>query len=166
MVAILVPHHSLAIGQSTAAFVQSHNLNPALLYTPQHHFGSQTAPSSQPVQMASSLPRPRRIVASNLPIQSSGAETFSEPAVEILDETIAPTPILGGVVERATISTHASVPTSNDGSYVSHEWTRTSFQAEADHGLVDLSHWMRSLGQVSSCLGASTSTFLIWRRTA
>lgn len=116
--------------------------------------------------MASSLPRPRRIVASNLPIQSSGAETFSEPAVEILDETIAPTPIFGGVMERATILTNASVPTSNDGSYVSLEWTKTYLQAEADDGLVDLSYWMRSQGQVLSCLAAQTFTFSIWRRTA
>jgi hypothetical protein len=64
--------------------------------------------------MASSLPHPRRIVASNLAIRSSGTETFTEPAVEVLDEIIAPTPVFGGLA-KATVFNHASVPTNNDG---------------------------------------------------
>ncbi|RKU40128.1 hypothetical protein DL546_000632 [Coniochaeta pulveracea] len=65
--------------------------------------------------MASPLPPPRRIVASNLALQSSGADSFNEPAVELLDETITRTPVFDGL-ERAAVFTHASVPTNNDGS--------------------------------------------------
>jgi hypothetical protein len=65
--------------------------------------------------MASSLPHPRRIVASNLPIRASGNDSFTEPAVEVSDETLAPIPIFGGVMQRATIGTNATVPASNDG---------------------------------------------------
>ncbi|KAB5562724.1 hypothetical protein GE09DRAFT_1219323 [Coniochaeta sp. 2T2.1] len=64
---------------------------------------------------SSSLPHPRRIVASNLPIEAAGNGTFTEPAVEVLDENIAPVSIFGGVMQRATVATIPSVPASNDG---------------------------------------------------
>lgn len=61
-----------------------------------------------------SLREPRRIVASNLPIDIE-AFSFQEPAVEVLDESLAPTPIFGGVMRRTTIATLPIVPTNNDG---------------------------------------------------
>ncbi|KAH8908148.1 cupin 2 [Coniochaeta sp. PMI_546] len=64
--------------------------------------------------MASSLPKPRRIVASNLPIKVE-ASNFVEPAVEVLDESLVPTSIFGGVMQRTTIATIPIVPTRNDG---------------------------------------------------
>lgn len=65
--------------------------------------------------MASSLPPPRRIVASNLPIDNA-ASKFTEPAIEVLDETLAPVPIFGAGLQRTAVATIPTVPASNDGS--------------------------------------------------
>lgn len=63
------------------------------------------------------LPAPRRITASNLPLSAPGAsESKTEPAVEVLEDTLALEPIFGGSLVRARIATHKGVPTSNDGS--------------------------------------------------
>lgn len=65
--------------------------------------------------MASSLPHPRRIVASNLPIEASGSDTFAEPAVEIIDETLTPVSLFGGTINKVPVATNAILPAINDG---------------------------------------------------
>ncbi|KAI0602668.1 hypothetical protein F4775DRAFT_149434 [Biscogniauxia sp. FL1348] len=65
----------------------------------------------------SSLPAPKRITASNLPLGRSGAaEPHTEPAVEVVVDTLEPEPILGGSLARARVASNNRVPTSNDGS--------------------------------------------------
>lgn len=62
------------------------------------------------------LPAPRRITASNLPLEhTSAANLHSEPGVEVLVDTLNPEPILGGALMRARVASSKKVPTSNDG---------------------------------------------------
>ncbi|KUJ19680.1 uncharacterized protein LY89DRAFT_666544 [Mollisia scopiformis] len=66
--------------------------------------------------MSASLPPPRRIVTSNLPIPVHlSAGKTPEPAVEVLVEDLAQIEELGGIICRGTVFTHENIPTSNDG---------------------------------------------------
>jgi hypothetical protein len=65
--------------------------------------------------MASLIP-PRRIVISNLPLPPKLASIEgTEPAVQVVSETITPVPELNGKAARSTVFTHKSIPTSNRG---------------------------------------------------
>ncbi|KAI1334654.1 hypothetical protein F5Y15DRAFT_420585 [Xylariaceae sp. FL0016] len=65
----------------------------------------------------SPLPSPRRIIASNLPIKDSDAAAQqTEPAVEVLVDTLTPEAIPGTPLRRARIATIGHGPTSNEGS--------------------------------------------------
>ncbi|KAI1488032.1 hypothetical protein F5X96DRAFT_109336 [Biscogniauxia mediterranea] len=66
----------------------------------------------------SSMPAPKRITASHLPLDRSGAaEPHTEPAVEVVvDVLLGPEPILGGSLARSRVASNNGVPTSNDGS--------------------------------------------------
>ncbi|CAJ2504581.1 Uu.00g119750.m01.CDS01 [Anthostomella pinea] len=65
----------------------------------------------------STIPPPRLITASNLPLSESAAtSSHTEPAVEVLVDTLKQEPIPGGSLVRARVATHERVPTSNDGS--------------------------------------------------
>ncbi|KAI1500036.1 hypothetical protein F5X99DRAFT_261483 [Biscogniauxia marginata] len=65
----------------------------------------------------SPLPAPKRITASNLPLQRSGAaKLHTEPAVEVVVDTLEPQAILGVLLARARVASSVRVPTSNDGS--------------------------------------------------
>jgi hypothetical protein len=63
-----------------------------------------------------SLPHPRRIVISNLPLPSKLASTDgAEPGVQVVSENLTPIPELDGQAKRSTVFTHESIPTSNAG---------------------------------------------------
>ncbi|RYP75923.1 hypothetical protein DL769_003726 [Monosporascus sp. CRB-8-3] len=62
------------------------------------------------------LPAPRRIIASNLPLPATkAAEPGAEPGVHVAVDVLEPEPILGGSLMRARVATSKRVPTSNDG---------------------------------------------------
>lgn len=62
------------------------------------------------------LPAPRRIIASNLPLPGTkAAEPGAEPGVHVAVDVLEPEPILGGSLMRARVATAKRVPTSNDG---------------------------------------------------
>jgi len=64
----------------------------------------------------SSLPPPRRIVASNsaLPLEFTDVAS-AEPAVHVVSETVVRQVELDGHAARGTVFTHKSLPTSNSG---------------------------------------------------
>ncbi|KAF4820669.1 hypothetical protein CGCSCA5_v003741 [Colletotrichum siamense] len=61
------------------------------------------------------LPR-RRIVLSNLPLESSGSAIQTEPAVEVLTEQLQTEEMFGGLLRRTPVGTVSAVPTNFDGS--------------------------------------------------
>ncbi|RYO76790.1 hypothetical protein DL766_006390 [Monosporascus sp. MC13-8B] len=62
------------------------------------------------------LPAPRRIIASNLPLpRARAAEPGAEPGVHMAVDVLEPEPILGGSLMRTRVATSKRVPTSNDG---------------------------------------------------
>ncbi|KAF2756731.1 hypothetical protein EJ05DRAFT_75016 [Pseudovirgaria hyperparasitica] len=64
---------------------------------------------------AAILPRPRRVIASNLPL-SVNAEGKNEPGVEVRAEVLPSESLFGGTLIRHRVGTHRQVPSSNDGS--------------------------------------------------
>ncbi|KAH9883984.1 hypothetical protein F4778DRAFT_577665 [Xylariomycetidae sp. FL2044] len=62
---------------------------------------------------SASLPAPRRITASNLPLDR--VEHDAEPAVEVMVDVLEQEPILGGALVRSRVATAPQVPSSNDG---------------------------------------------------
>ncbi|RYP71568.1 hypothetical protein DL771_004694 [Monosporascus sp. 5C6A] len=66
--------------------------------------------------LKTTLPAPRRIIASNLPFpETKAAEPGAEPGVHVAVDVLEPEPILGGSLMRARVATSKRVPTSNDG---------------------------------------------------
>ena len=62
------------------------------------------------------LPDPRRIVLSNLPLPSALAgNQGAEPAVQVSSAPLPAISELDGQAARHTVFTHPSVPTSNSG---------------------------------------------------
>ncbi|OAR01229.1 hypothetical protein LLEC1_00181 [Akanthomyces lecanii] len=63
-----------------------------------------------------SLPAPRRITASNLPLPSSlSSDPQAEPGIEVRDERLDVQPLLDGSFRRAMVATSLRIPTKNDG---------------------------------------------------
>ncbi|KAI1499115.1 hypothetical protein F5X99DRAFT_431002 [Biscogniauxia marginata] len=62
------------------------------------------------------LPAPRRITASNLPLPSHHVnDEHAEPGVEVKVDSLECQPLLGGTLMRAVVATSKQIPTSNDG---------------------------------------------------
>lgn len=66
--------------------------------------------------MTSTLPPPRRIVTSNLPLPVDVSLMKNpEPEVHVIDEAVIQQAELDGNAYRGTVFTHETVPTNNDG---------------------------------------------------
>jgi hypothetical protein len=64
--------------------------------------------------MASSLPNPRVIVATNLPFGSDVSDSVTEPPVKVLDESLELVSMFGGALRRAGIATVPTVPAKDE----------------------------------------------------
>ena len=62
------------------------------------------------ITMASRLPEPRRVIASNLPSSSLG---FAEPPVGITIDKLTPISIFGGQFEKVIVGIEGTVPADN-----------------------------------------------------
>lgn len=57
----------------------------------------------------------RRIVLSNLPLDSTEVSAKTEPAVEVLTDALITESLFGGSVKKTPVGTVSSIPASNEG---------------------------------------------------